>query len=236
MLLHGWAADSRIWNGLLGAYGEQISLVAPDLPGHGATPLHLDGEPLDAYHSHAVDSFCSWSEDQGLIDAPILSWAWGTWVAIDAVASGRVQPRSMMLISFAPGADSPVPYDGPVARDWPRYAHTIVRMMVGAVISPETEDWLSTIMRETSPAAAAGVHLAAWRAPDATFRLPLDSVVVLGENDRIQPGRDGATVAEAWGVNTVTSIAGSGHTAFIEERTRFDDVWRAWLADIGVLH
>ena len=235
MLVHGWAADSRIWDSVIGAHGLDIALWAPDLPGHGRSPLHLDGKQLDAYHSVSVDELCSWGEEHDLVEAPIAAWAWGTWVVADAIATGRLRPRSVMLMALAPSADVPAPYGGPLARDWPRYTRMIVRTMVASVLSPERETWLARIMRDTSPAAAGGVHLAAWSPPGPELVLPPDSVVVLGDRDRIQPGDEGVRLADTWGGARVERVSGAGHTVFVEARAEFDRIWRHWLTRLEVL-
>lgn len=233
VLLHGWGADSRVWSPLLGSHSGDLDLVAPDLPGHGQTALDLDGRSLRDYHEIAVDSFCEWAERHEFQRAPLVAWAWGTWVAVDAIAAGRIQPRSTLLISLAPSAQVPLPYGGPISRDWPRYVRSIVRMMLAEVVSPETEQWLAGIMTSTSLAAAAGVHLANWSPPGTGFTLPPDSLVMLGGNDRIQPGDDGANLAEGWGAE-VCRVPRAGHTPFIEDRRTFGAIFDDWLSRIGV--
>jgi pimeloyl-ACP methyl ester carboxylesterase len=233
VLLHGWSADSRIWTPLMAQFLDQLRMAAPDLPGHGATPLHLDGATLEDFHARSVDAFCEWSERNGLEEAPVCAWAWGASVAIDAVATGRIRPRSMLLVAAAVAKLGPSPYVGPTSRDWPRYVRSIVRMMVADVISPETEQWLAKIMRASSLAAAAGVNMKQWEPPGADFRLPQDTVLVHGGNDRISNG--GAELVRRWGCEDVVAVGTAGHTPFIEAKKEFHDVFSAWLNKIEVL-
>ena len=232
--LHGWSVDSEVWTPLMARFGDEVRIAAPDLPGHGATPLDLDGRHLEDLHDVAVEAFCAWSERAGLEEAPIFAWAWGASVAVDAVASGRIRPRSMLLVAAAVAELGPSPYVGPTSRDWPRYVRSIVRMMVADVISPETEDWLAAMMRATSLAAAAGVNMKQWDPPGPEFRLPPDTVLVHGGNDRISSG--GADLVRPWGCHEVVAVGTAGHTPFIEAKSQFHEVFASWLERIGVLH
>lgn len=234
VLLHGWSADSRVWTPLLATHGDAVAFQAPDLPGHGQTPLHASTPP-DEFHAHVVARFGEWCEQMGLTRSAMIAWAWGARVLIDAIAQGRISPRSVMLVSIPPIEPVPSPFEGPLARDWPRYVRVIVRLMTARPVSPEMETWLTMIMSETSIAAAGAVHASGWTAPNRGFRLPQDSAAVFGSQDRIGSAESGSAMVKEWGVERLIVMDDVGHVPFIEARDEFGSLLFDWLGKIGVV-
>jgi len=231
VLVHGWTLGSRGWDRVFVAHGRTVQLLAPDLPGQGQAPLVMpDCGPSD-YERFARESLARWTEAEDLRAAPMVGWAWGARLLVEAVETGLIDPSRLFLINLpSPGA-VPDPYSGPLWRDWPRYLGTIVRLMSDAPLSSDAERWLTSQMTVTSIAAAGGVHAAEWLGPSPSLPFPPGSVALFGERDRIVDVRRSAAMAEANGA-TVVTIPDAGHTPHIERPAEFDAVFGTWLATL----
>lgn len=227
-LLHGWASDSRIWDSVMADPPPGVRFIAVDLPGHGATPLR---EGVAGYVSDARLAFARWYRQIGDGTAPIVTWAWGGQLALDAMAIDEIQPASLMLVSLPPPQALPDPYMGPLWRDWPRYCRSIARLMTVAPISPEREAWLAGMMADASPVAAAGMNREEWVAPGGEFRVPPGTRAVLGAADPIGDMRHTAELVGSWGSDIVW-LDGCGHVPFLESSEEFNDVLLTWLSDM----
>lgn len=227
-LVHGWASDSRIWDGVMAAPPHNVRFIAVDLPGHGGTPLR---EGVDSYISDARRAFVRWHREVGDGNAPIVSWAWGGQLVVDALANQEIEPAALMLISLPPPQPLPDPYTGPLWRDWPRYCRSIARLMTAQPISLEREEWLAGMMTETSPVAAAAMNRREWQPPGKDFRLPANTLAVLGAADPIGDMRHTAKLVETWG-SDVAWFAACGHIPFLERSDEFAETLRSWLATL----
>lgn len=56
VLLHGWGAHAGIWNDLASCLGGNFSVLAPDLPGHGAAPAAPQDRIEDIVDRLAADA------------------------------------------------------------------------------------------------------------------------------------------------------------------------------------
>jgi len=231
VLLHGWSLDSRVWGGVRHRLGTEMATFAPDLPGHNGAPIDLRHRTLDEFHDLAVTSFAGWCRQHDLAGAPMVAWAWGSQVLVDAVARDLVAPRSVALVSFAAPFQTPDSY-GAVLRDWPAYARALVRMMTAKPMSAAMESWLAGAMAASAIPAIAGVQRVAWVPPDHRFRLPPDSIAILGAADRLNPARLAVPLLESWGVSA-TIMDDVGHVPFVEDRAGFDAVISDWLGRIA---
>jgi pimeloyl-ACP methyl ester carboxylesterase len=94
VLVHGSPGTSRAWQPVAERLAKRFRVIAPDLPGYGATPLPADGGPRDS--SYAV----------GLLEALITEvgpptvlagHSYGGGVALLTALRGRVAPRALAL-------------------------------------------------------------------------------------------------------------------------------------------
>lgn len=227
ILVHGWTAGSRVWEPLARHLSTSYRVLAPDLPGHGATPMRGSGH---RFNDECAEALVEWAHAVGVPRAPIVAWAQGARVVIDATARNLIAPASMLLVAVPPPADVPDPYSGPLWRDHARYIRTIVRMMTADPTSPEREAWLTDLMTSASIAAAGGAHAQPWE-PAEDVRLPAGSVAILGGQDRIGSTEPAAALLSAWGAH-VEVWPDVGHLPFIEQADRFQERTLAWLTDI----
>jgi len=182
------------------------------------------------YNDECGEALGAWAHDLGVDRAPVVAWAQGARVVVDATAGGIIAPASMFLVAVPPPADVPDPYSGPLWRDYPRYIRAIVRLMTAGPTSPEREAWLTDLMSSTSIAAAGGSHAQAW-APELDLRLPPGTVAVLGGQDRIGDTAPSADLLGSWGAQ-VEVWPDVGHLPFIEQPDRFHERVVSWLTDI----
>lgn len=79
-LLHGWAANSRIWEPLRTALADRARLFAPDLPGWEAAWVRERLEAMDP------------------ADTVLVGWSLGGMLALEAGAAGY-RPRALILLA-----------------------------------------------------------------------------------------------------------------------------------------
>lgn len=228
--LHGWSLDDRIWDVLRVSLHGRVELLTPKLPGHGGVPVDLCDRSLADYHATAVEAFGAWCSDNRVSELPMVAWAWGSQVLVDAVAQGLVSPRSVALVSFAAPFQTPATYAA-VMRDWPRFARKLVGMMTAQPLSADMHDWLVSSMCSTSLIAVAGVQSVSWEPPAPELDLPPNSVAITGAGDRLTPASTALPLLDAWGVTT-TVLDGVGHMPFVEDRTRFEDWLMQWIETV----
>jgi pimeloyl-ACP methyl ester carboxylesterase len=230
VLVHGWATDARVWGPLMARLRGRVATVAVDLPGHGDTDLHVP--PESTVSEAAVNAFVAWCEELEVHRAPMVAWAWGSQILVHAMSSGRLEPASVLLVSHVAAPEAPDPYSGPLAKDWPRYARSIARLLSASPVSVDTEMWLSSIMFSSSIAAAGDVHAHQPPAPGAEFALPRGSRVILGERDRIADPTAAAKQVRGWG-GEVVLMEDVGHLPFLEKPDAFERELLSWLAPDG---
>lgn len=232
VLLHGWAAGSRVWAGVLANLHGRVHALAPDLPGHGSSDLRV--APGLSVSEAAVREFSRWCASRDVLTAPMVAWAWGSQVLIAAMSRGWVAPESVFLVCHVVDPSTPDPYEGPLARDWARYSRSIARMLTAAPLSPEKERWLSRLMFSTSVAAAGGVHAAQLPPPADGLVLPPHSVGLIGLQDPIVDADAVRCCLGDWGAKVV-EMSECGHVPFLERPSDFQDVLEAWMVETGVL-
>lgn len=96
LLLHGFGADSATWGTLAAALARAgMRVVAPDLPGHGATAI--EAGDVDAL----VDAALAFAAELRLEAAELVGHSLGGAVAVLLAAAGWLRPASLTLLAPA---------------------------------------------------------------------------------------------------------------------------------------
>lgn len=200
VLLHGWAANGRIFDPLRTALPPQFQAVCatPDLPGHG----HADFNGFFDLTAIADQMAASLSAP-----AHILGWSLGGMVALALAARHPQQVRSLCLTATAAkfGATADYPEGLPrmplasmvtaFAADYRTALHHF--MDVQLLYTPERrvflDKWSRTVADAGAPvaleAALAALEAADWRAVLPAIRCPV--LLVFGSKDALTPARMG---------------------------------------------
>lgn len=100
VLLHGWSAFKEIWWSTMLALAPHVRVYAPDMPGHGGTPLR--GSVRMAQIAARVERFCA---ARGLASIALVGHSMGGNVALElALARPDLVGR---LVLADPAADPP---------------------------------------------------------------------------------------------------------------------------------
>jgi pimeloyl-[acyl-carrier protein] methyl ester esterase len=81
VLLHGWALNLRVWDGLVAALSDRFRMIAVDLPGHGRSEWLPARSSLAEQAAQVRDSVSSVASDYSL-----LGWSFGGQIALRMAA------------------------------------------------------------------------------------------------------------------------------------------------------
>jgi pimeloyl-ACP methyl ester carboxylesterase len=95
LLLHGWGDSRRTYKQLADTLAKEFRVTAPDLPGFGASEPPKTAWDLTDY-STWTDNFCSKLE---LSPAIVIGHSNGGALAINAIATGKLQPAKLVLLA-----------------------------------------------------------------------------------------------------------------------------------------
>ncbi|MBM5570168.1 MULTISPECIES: pimeloyl-ACP methyl ester esterase BioH [Deefgea] len=93
VLLHGWAMNSTVWNGIVDELAQHFCVHLVDLPGHGASPA---ASPLSLQMMvDAVDAAFPWG-------AQVIGWSLGGAVAAQWALQQPEKVKSLTLVASSP--------------------------------------------------------------------------------------------------------------------------------------
>jgi pimeloyl-[acyl-carrier protein] methyl ester esterase len=244
VLVHGWCMSSEVWRFQLDRLSADFRVIAPDLRGHGDSPLGSGECGIETFASDIAALF-HYLDLRGAI---LAGWSLGSQVVISAMPllGGRVDGLALICGTprFASSADFPhglaeVETDGmalKVRRNLKRALEGfIARMFVpGELPGDGREDEIRTLLAavpvpETDVALQTLTSLAE---TDVRKQLPAidrPTLVISGERDPICPSSASAYMAERIPVCRHVVYAGCGHAPFL---THCDEV-NACLADFS---
>ena len=96
VLLHGWGAFKELWWSTLLALGPDIRAFAPDLPGHGGSPL--DGDSRMSQIAARVARFC---DARGLQPITLVGHSMGGNIALELVLARPDLVNCLVLVDPA---------------------------------------------------------------------------------------------------------------------------------------
>jgi pimeloyl-ACP methyl ester carboxylesterase len=236
VLLHGFPFDRTIWQAQVDDVGKIARVLAPDLPGFGASPL-LTGED-EGIAGYAVQ-LANWADSIDLTRFALAGHSMGGYVALAFAAAYPDRLTGLGLICTRPGPDSEQARRtrfSQIEQVGDNGAQAIVVAMLPRLFSPMTRekkpdviDRISEVMlRQTSAGIVAALRAMADR-PDSTpglhgIRVP--ALVVTGADDAIIASEDAdlmiATIPGARGVR----IYDAGHMPMVEQPQRLSDALR----------
>lgn len=84
VLLHGWALNLRVWDGLAAALCDRFRLMAIDLPGHGRSEWQPERSSLEEQAEQIRETISSLTDEYSL-----LGWSLGGQIALQLAATPR---------------------------------------------------------------------------------------------------------------------------------------------------
>jgi pimeloyl-ACP methyl ester carboxylesterase len=223
LLVHGFPLDGRMWHKQVDGLADTVTVLAPDLAGHGPSPsgtpnhdvdgmardlaAHLDGAGVDAVH--------------------LAGFSMGGYAALAFLRLFPDRVLSLSLVDTRANADNDAGRQGrddmaaKIEAGGARVAADAMlpKMFTAGAddsICGEAERWMLD-----QPVAALVADLQAMRdRPDATpmlaeIRIP--TLVIVGDQDLIIPPADAQAMAAAIPNSRVVTVSGAAHLAPVEQ-------------------
>jgi len=231
VFLHGWALNSRVWDGIAPVLMRDFTVVRIDLPGHGASPWppeFADLTSLAAVLAPALPEHCT-----------LVGWSLGGVAAMALALTLRERIGRLVLVGSTPrflrSEDWPHGLAGPVVE---RFAALLeadyeatVREFLGLQV--KDDEHARSTLRELRMKLVAGgaprlealrAGLSVLRNADLRERLPqlaVPTLVMAGENDRMTPPGAARALAAAIPGARLELLARAGHAPFLSHAGEF---------------
>lgn len=225
VLLHGFPLDHRMWDGVVALLPADVTVVVPDLPGLGASPLDPDLEPSV---ESSADAVAAAVREAGIESAVVAGLSMGGYVAM---ALAERHPDLVAGLALVDTRSTPDSAEARSKRlrvaDEVLAAHSVaavsdVSALVGATTRshrPDVVARLESWAREQSPEGVAWSQRAMAARPDRSAVLSTlagPSTVVVGEEDELTPPTAAEhMVALLTGAHYVV-VPGAGHMSAVE--------------------
>lgn len=193
VLLHGYPFDHTIWQAQIDTLSRNYRVIAPDLRGHGQSPVPQAGYDLDAMMSDVVLLL----DDLGITAAVWVGHSMGGYITMAALRQAQTRVIAAAFVASHPFADSPEKQQDRLEsanRALEHGSETVVSGMIKTLFAPETDldshtvKHIRQIMVDTPPTGVAGALIAMAGRPDSvgtlqTARVPM--TVIAGARDQI---------------------------------------------------
>jgi pimeloyl-[acyl-carrier protein] methyl ester esterase len=222
VLLHGWGAGARVWDGLIPELERTCRLHLVDMPGYGAS------EPCAPY---TLDALAAAVADACPPPVAVCGWSLGAQVALQWALARPAQVSRLVLIAATPrfvaGGDWP---HGVAAETFAAFergliedaAATLARFIALEALDDTARAAVTRALRSAAEAAPSAVALAGGldvlRTTDLRARLAEVKQPVLllhGARDRVTPPAASAALAALLPHAQRTVIADAGHAPFL---------------------
>jgi len=235
VLLHGWALHGGMWGPWLDELALHARVHLVDLPGHGHSPW-IPGVAGLADLARAAAQIVP-------AGAAVLGWSLGGMIALELARQQPQRVSALLLLATTPrfvaGDDWPHGMDAGVLEEFARglavdHRGTVQNFLAlqarGDERSLETLRLLRRNLDAHGPpdprALAAGLEIL--RTADlrgALAAIPLPTLVVAGQRDRLTPAAAGQALASALPNANFVEIAHGGHAPFLSHgRQVLDEV------------
>jgi pimeloyl-ACP methyl ester carboxylesterase len=224
MLLHGFPLSRAMWVDQLSGIGSIYRVIAPDLRGHGESPVPEGVYTMDAMADDVVE-LLETLEISGPVVVGGLSM--GGYVALSLAARYPTRVRALMLMDTKAAPDTPEAAQAREAMAQAVIAADSAAPVVDAMLPrlfakmtreqhPERVEPMKDVMRQTSPRGIAGALRGMAARPDRRADLPkivVPALVLVGDEDVITPVAESKSMAEALPNARLEVISHAGHLA-----------------------
>lgn len=229
VLLHGWGLGPRVWTGLREALPPDLAVLAPELPGHGATP-RAPGTDIAAWSDALLPT---------LPERTVLcGWSLGGLIALDLAHRYPAKVERLVLIGSSPCF---VARTGEGDAAWPHGldADTVAGFIASFATDPATtlrrfialqalgdarrrvvgaglDTALAAVGGDRAKDLADGLRLLAdtdLRPVVRDIRQPVH--IIHGEGDALMPVAAARWLAEQCGHSQLTQFGDCGHAPFL---------------------
>ena len=237
VLLHGFPLDRRMWQRQGAALRGVARVLAPDLPGFGASLTVTAPPQLDAWADRVEELLARRLGDE---PAVVCGMSMGGYVALRLAARHPQRLRGLVLADSRATADDAA---GKQNRD--RAIQTVRRQGVQALVeemlpkllrpsaSQQVKDEVRRLALEQSVPAVVAAQAAMRDRPDSTSvlgTLAVPSLVLVGSEDTLTPVESSQALARVLPNSRLEVIDGAGHLSNLEAPDAFTAALRGFLA------
>ena len=231
LLLHGWPVDASMWDGQVEALGDDIKVVAPNMPGFGGAPSAGPIMSMDAAAAAAAGAVA----DKGLERVVVCGLSMGGYIALAMWRRHRQMVAGFVFSNTRAGADDDA------GKERRRALATRLRaegngFLVESpppLLSDHASDELWGKVKDmvaAQPAEAIGAAaLGMAERPDSTALLPgidVPTLVVTSSDDTLIPSAATTPMAEQIPGARLEVIDGVGHLSNLEGADEFTRLLR----------
>jgi 3-oxoadipate enol-lactonase len=240
LFLHGYPMDHRLWRGQVATLDAQYSVLAPDLPGFGGSPLTIEAT-LPAY---ARELFAL-LDRLGVGQMVPVGLSMGGYLVLEMY---RQQPdRCLGLVLVDTRADA----DGPTARESRTSsimrlrnegAAGVVTEMVPRLLAPRSlantrlSGWIEAMFKEQPAGGLIGALTAMRDRVDSLSilqKVTVPTLVVVGAEDHVTPIPVAEGMVAALPHGHLAVIPAAGHLSPLENPRAFNRALRSFLATLA---
>jgi pimeloyl-[acyl-carrier protein] methyl ester esterase len=224
VLLHGWAMNLRVFDGLAAALAPTHRVTAIDLPGHGRSPWRAGLTPA---------GITDWLLDELPERCALVGWSLGGQLALRLAAAAPTRIRRLVLVACTPkfvaGGDWPHGLEPEVLQrfatglqvDSARTVGDFLELQVrGSSAANVTLRQLRAALERQGAAAPAALTAGLEQLADADLRglartLALPVLLVSGQCDRVTPPGAARALAQMLTGAHLVELRRAGHAPFL---------------------
>jgi 3-oxoadipate enol-lactonase len=235
LLVHGFPHDHTLWQPQTESLRDVANVLAPDLPGFGASAAPRATMTMDDY----ADALAAELEKRSIERAVICGLSMGGYVALAFLAKHPEAVQGLILCNTRSGADDEKAREGRRASEQKVQDAGVAELtngMVAKMLTPGAPaDLRSSVQAMMARQPAAGV-VAALRGlaarPDRTpmlssIRVP--TLIISGRDDTLIPPSESESMARAIPESRLLIFDGAAHLSNLEARVAFDAAVREFL-------
>lgn len=236
LFVHGFPLNGDTWSGQLDAFKAANRVIAPDLPGFGASEPGADPASMTRY-AESLFTLCQHLETGPVV---MVGHSMGGYIALAFARAYPLFLRGLVLVSTQAGADES---DVAAARretatkvqagGFGELVQGLTPKMVSA--APSDQDMIQAvhnIMLTSSPAGVVAALLAMADRSDQRGHLDelrIPTLVMTGADDRLIPPGESADLALGIVGAELVVIPGAGHLVAYEQPMAFNEALKVWL-------
>ena len=226
LLLHGWPMDSWMWTDQRDGLADEVTVVAPDLPGFGDAPSAGEVMTMDAAADHAIGAL----DEAGVDRAVVCGLSMGGYVALALWRRHHARVAGFVFANTRAGADDEAgrARRRALAERLRAEGSEFLVATPPPLLSDQASEHLWADVREDirrQPAEAiAAAALGMAERPDSTGDLPgidVPTLVIVSDLDTLIPADATRPMADAIPDARLAEISGAGHLSNLEAPDEF---------------
>lgn len=240
LLLHAFPLDATMWEPQVAAFGDEVTVVAPNFPGFGGGVVPSDATSMEACSIAAEVAL----DEAGVERAVVCGLSMGGYVALTFWQRNPDRTAGLVLANTRAGADDLAGRDrrADLARRLREEGHAFMvespPPLLSQDASPELWDRVKAIIQGQKPEAIAAASLGMASRADFTDRIaeiPVATLVITSTGDTLIPSDLSTPMAEAIPDARLEVIEGAGHLTNLEATEEFNRLLREHLVRCGVV-